>query len=93
MVIRRDTSLDVNFKHKPPQVGDVMWHLSSESIVEVIEVNEKYGWFKVQFPNGVIRKFSSTGGSNCLFRYLTPEQFADHRLAQANTNPNDSWRE
>lgn len=93
MVIRHDPSLVVSFKSRSPQVGDMLRHIASNSIVKIFDVDEKYGWFKVKFPNGVIRKFTSTGGSSTLFKYLTPEEFADYRLSLANMDSNDSWRE
>ncbi len=93
MVIRRDMSLDVNFKHKPPRVQDVLLHRKSKRICVIMDWNEYHGFMWVQYQNGQRKRYTTQGGSDFLFRYLTQEEFADYRLSQANSNSNDSWRE
>lgn len=93
MVIRRDTSLDSNFRYNPPQVGDCYLHIKSGLIGEVTEVSNEFGCFYLRYSPELTKRYVSTGGSDGLFRRLTREEFADYRLSQANSNANDSWRE
>jgi|WetSurMetagenome_2_1015567.scaffolds.fasta_scaffold1021075_2 hypothetical protein len=93
MVIRYDISLVVSFKHKPPRVQDVLLHKSSNTICVVMDINDYHGIVWVQYQNGKRKRYTTRGGSDFLFRYLTKEEFADYRLLQANSRSDDSWRE
>jgi hypothetical protein len=93
MVIHNPHNLKVSFKVRPPQVQDILFHIDGNRCCEIISVDPQWGRFTVKFINGEIRNYVSTGGSDLIFRYLTCEELADYRLAQATRNSDDSWRE
>ena len=93
MVIRRDTSLDVNLKAEPPVKNTVYFSLYFQRVCVVVDYDRKYGWFIVEFSDGNRRRYSDNTGNNSLFRKATKEEYANYRLSQANRSIDDSWRE
>lgn len=93
MVIRRDTSLGVNFRVEPPVKNSVYFNKYYQDVCVVVEYDLKYGWFIVEYSNGRRVKYSSSTGNSYLFRKATKEEYADYRLSQANRSIDDSWSE
>ena len=93
MVIRRDTSLDVNLKAEPPVKNTVYFCKYYQAVCVVVEHNTRYGWFVVEFPNGTKRRYTDSTSNNWYFRKATKEEYANYRLSQANRSIDDSWRE
>ena len=91
MVIRRNTSLDINFDKEAPVINSVYFHKYSGRVCVVIDYDSYYGWFIVRFADGSTKKYGSLKSSNPFFRKATIEEYADYRLSQANRSIDDTW--
>lgn len=73
-----------------PKVNDYVITKHKGHVGRVIEVNKKWGWFKVDFGRNRIREYSDT--SDSLYR-MTSELRADFLLKMENAGLTDSWAE
>jgi hypothetical protein len=78
-----------------PKVGDILMHVKTHRPVKVLEVNDKYGWFKVKFIPGDYTKILTMNayGESQSFYKITNEERADLFLRLENLGITDAWRD
>ncbi len=76
-----------------PKVNDLVENTHTFNVAKVTEVNSRFGWFKVQYLDGVVREHLSLTSGNSSFVKLTREQRADYLLKLENAGITDFWRE
>lgn len=79
---------------KDPIVGDLVENLRSYRVAKVIEVNNRFGWFKVQyFEDDYIKEHTLMNEGSTVFRRLTSQEKADFFWLLEKHGITDNWRE
>ncbi len=75
------------------QVGDFVKNLHSFKLGKVIEVNNRWGWLKVEYPTR-IREYRLNSKEGCQqLRRLSKEEVVDYLYKLENAGITDSWYE
>jgi len=77
-----------------PEVGDIVQSMHNEKTGKVVEVSNRYGWCKVEYPDRSYYRFNITSYSeNQALRKLTAEERADYFLKLENAGITDFWQD
>ena len=77
--------------YRDPAKGDLVRNVVSGRVANVVEVNNKFGWFRVKYVNGEQKQHQHNVSGNQSFVKLTKEETADHYLGLENIGLTNYW--
>lgn len=78
---------------KDPKKGELVENNHTYEVAKVIEVNNQFGWFKVQYLDDRIMEHRLLGKGNSSFNRLRAEERADFLLRLERLGITDFWRD
>ena len=84
------------------KIDDIVANRITHRTGRIIEINTKYGWFRVRYDDGFIKEYRYHGNREDLGVYkLTPQELneykkiqrADELLRKENAGITDHWRD